>query len=43
MKEEDASPSRNGYKVRSFQVAIAAINDHKKPIRSGQEAIKVRH
>jgi DNA polymerase beta len=42
MKEEDASPSRNGYKVRSFQVAIAAINDHKKPIRSGQEAIKLR-
>ncbi|KAI0000285.1 hypothetical protein BJV77DRAFT_973130 [Russula vinacea] len=42
LKEEDSSPSRNGYKVRSYQVAIAAINDHKKPILSGQEAIKLR-
>src|SRR6266702_2111247 len=42
LKEEDSSPTRNAYKVRSFQVAIAAIHGHDKPIRSGQEAIKVR-
>ncbi|KAI0286395.1 hypothetical protein BC826DRAFT_90814 [Russula brevipes] len=40
--EEDSSPKRNAYKVRSYQVAIAAINGHDKPIRSGQEAIKLR-
>ncbi|KAI0301229.1 hypothetical protein B0F90DRAFT_1628793, partial [Multifurca ochricompacta] len=32
----------NAYKVRSFQVAIAAILEHDKPIKSGQEAIKLR-
>ena len=42
LKEEDSSPTRNGYKVRSFQAAIAAIHEHDKPIRSGKEAIKVR-
>jgi hypothetical protein len=42
LKEEDSSPTRNAYKVRSFQVAIAAIHEHDKPIRSGQEAIEVR-
>lgn len=42
LKEEDSSPSRNGYKIRSFQSAIAAVYEHKKPIRSGQEAIKLR-
>ncbi|KAF8491177.1 hypothetical protein F5888DRAFT_1737354 [Russula emetica] len=42
LKEEDSSPSRNGYKIRSFQTAIATIYEHKKPIRSGQEAIKLR-
>jgi DNA polymerase beta len=42
LKEEDSSPSRNAYKIRSFQTAIAAIYEHKERIRSGQEAIKVR-
>lgn len=42
LKEEDSSPSRNGYKTRSFRSAIAAIYEHKEPIRSGKEAIKVR-
>lgn len=42
LKEEDSSPTRNAYKVRSFQVAIAAIHKHDKPIRSGQEAIELR-
>ena len=42
LKEEDSSPTRNAYKVRSFQVAIAAIHKHDKPIRSGKEALKVR-
>ena len=41
LKEEDSSPTRNAYKVRSFQVAMAAIYEHDKPIRSGQEANKV--
>jgi len=43
LKEEDSSPSRNAYKIRSFQSAIATIHEHKKHIRSGKEAIKVRH
>ena len=43
LREEDSSPSRNAYKMRSYQVAIAAIHGHERPIRSGQEAIKVRH
>lgn len=43
LKEEDSSPKRNAYKVRSYQVALAAIHQHDKPIRSGQEATKVRH
>ncbi|KAI9452760.1 hypothetical protein BJY52DRAFT_1214436 [Lactarius psammicola] len=42
LKEEDTSPTRNAYKIRSFQVAIAAIYEHNKPIRSGYEAIKLR-
>ncbi|KAH8984406.1 hypothetical protein EDB92DRAFT_2000020 [Lactarius akahatsu] len=42
LKEENSSPTRNAYKVRSFQVALAAIYEHNKPIRSGQEAIKLR-
>ncbi|KAH9057523.1 hypothetical protein EDB87DRAFT_1686253 [Lactarius vividus] len=42
LKEEDSSPTRNAYKVRSFQVALAAIHEHNKPICSGQEAIKLR-
>jgi hypothetical protein len=41
LKEEDTSPTRNAYKVRSYQVALAAIYQHDKPIRSGQEAIEV--
>ena len=41
LKEEDSSPTRNKYKVRSFQVALAAIYEHDKPIRSGKEAIEV--
>lgn len=41
LKEEDSSLTRNAYKVRSYQVALAAIHQHDKPIRSGQEAIKV--
>ena len=43
MKEEDSSPTRNAYKVRSYQLAIAAIHQHGKSIHSGQEAIKVCH
>lgn len=43
LQEEDSSPSRNAYKIRSFQSAIAAIHEHKKPICSGEDAIKVRH
>jgi hypothetical protein len=43
LKEEDSSPSRNAYKIRSFQSAIAVIDEHKEPILSGKEAIKVRH
>ncbi|KAI0249051.1 hypothetical protein BJV78DRAFT_1378383 [Lactifluus subvellereus] len=42
LKEEDSSPTRNAYKIRSFQVAIAAVHEHDKPIRSGKEAIKLR-
>ena len=42
LKEEDSSPTRNAYKVRSYQVAIAAIHQHDKPIRSGKEATEVR-
>jgi hypothetical protein len=41
LKEEDVSPTRNAYKIRSFEIAIAAIRGHDKPIHSGQEAIKV--
>jgi hypothetical protein len=42
LKEEDSSPTRNKYKVRTFQNAIATIHEHDKPIRSGEEASKVR-
>jgi hypothetical protein len=42
LKEENSSPTRNAYKVRSFQNAIATIYEHEKPIRSGKEASKVR-
>ncbi|KAI9507621.1 hypothetical protein F5148DRAFT_1203438 [Russula earlei] len=42
LKEEDSSPSRNAYKIRSYQVAIAAIHQHNKPISSGKEATKIR-
>lgn len=42
LKEENSSPTRNAYKVRSFQNAIATIYEHEKPIRSGKEASKLR-
>ena len=42
LNEEDASPTRNAYKIRSYQAALAAIYQHDKPIRSGKEATKVR-
>ena len=41
LKEENSSPTRNQYKVRSFQNAIASIYEHNKPISSGKEASKV--
>lgn len=42
LNEEDSSPTRNAYKIRSYQVALAAVYQHDKPIRSGKEATKVR-
>ncbi|KAH9983020.1 hypothetical protein BJV74DRAFT_55786 [Russula compacta] len=42
LKEEHSSPTRNSYKIRSFQLAIAAIHGHNSPIRSGKEAITLR-
>lgn len=42
LNEEDSSPTRNAYKIRSYQVALAAIHQHDKPIHSGKEATKVR-
>ncbi|KAI0312060.1 hypothetical protein OF83DRAFT_692087 [Amylostereum chailletii] len=41
-KEEDTSSERNAYKVRSFNLAIAAISQLDKPLLSGQEAMKLR-
>jgi hypothetical protein len=43
LNTENSSPTRNGYKVRSYQVALAAIHQHDEPIRSGKDAIKVRY
>ncbi|KAI9443613.1 hypothetical protein H4582DRAFT_1209230 [Lactarius indigo] len=42
LKEEVSSPTRNAYKIRSFRVALVAICEHDKPIRSGKGAIKLR-
>ncbi|KAI0039779.1 Nucleotidyltransferase [Auriscalpium vulgare] len=40
--DEESSPARNGYKVRSFQIAISALRQEKQKIASGQEAMKLR-
>ncbi|KAI0064124.1 Nucleotidyltransferase [Artomyces pyxidatus] len=42
IQEEEASPTRNGYKIRSFLSAITAIRSYPRPIRSGQEAMKLK-
>ncbi|KAA1469671.1 Nucleotidyltransferase [Dentipellis sp. KUC8613] len=41
MKEEDASPLRNAYKVRSFQNAIKAIAQLDHDLASGADALKL--
>jgi len=41
-EEEEASPNRNGYKVRAFDNAIKLLNKLDHRLRSADEAMTVR-